>query len=119
MIGAVAVFLGAEAKAALDFAFSLHTAEELRNLAKNAGLEDVRVRFEHRTLRFPVAADLVKGYMGITPVTPQFLALTDDRKQAFVAHVVRELASYMDDAGLAVPAENHFLTALKPARPEN
>ena len=34
-------------------------------------------------------------------------------KQAFVAHVVERIANYVDDAGLAVPQENHFLTASK------
>jgi hypothetical protein len=40
--------------------------------------------------------------------------LPDDNRKAFVAYVVGRLASYVDDAGLAVLAENHFLTALKP-----
>jgi SAM-dependent methyltransferase len=112
-IGAVGNFLGAEARAAFDLAFSLHTAEEVRTLAKDAGLGNVRVRFEHRTLRFTSPVDLVSGFMRSAPVTAQFLALTDDQRQAFVDHVVEELASYMDDAGMAVPAENHFLTASK------
>lgn len=76
-------------------------------------LKDIRVRFEHRTMRYPRAAGLVAGFMGATPVTAQFLALSDDRRQAFVAHVVERIANYVDDAGLAVPQENHFLTASK------
>jgi hypothetical protein len=56
---------------------------------------------------------LVSGFMGATPVTGQFLALSDDRQRAFVAHVVERLVGYVDDAGLAVPQENHFLTASK------
>jgi ubiquinone/menaquinone biosynthesis C-methylase UbiE len=107
-------FLGSEAKAAFDTAFSLNTAEELRRLANDAGLQNIRVRFEHRTLRYPVPAGLVVGFMGATPVTAQFAALPEDDRKAFVAYVVGRLASYVDDAGLAVPAENHFLTALKP-----
>jgi hypothetical protein len=58
---------------------------------------------------------LVALFMGATPVTAQFMTLPDDRKNAFIAFVVERLASYVDDAGLAVPAENHFLTASKPA----
>jgi hypothetical protein len=64
-------------------------------------------------LRYPVPAGLVAGFMGATPVTAQFLALPDERKQALIAHVVEQLASYVDDTGLAVPVENHFLTASK------
>jgi hypothetical protein len=51
--------------------------------------------------------------MGATPVAAQFMALSDDRRQAFIAHVVERIANYVDDAGLSVPQENHFLTAEK------
>jgi hypothetical protein len=114
-INGIGTFLGAEAKAAFDTAFSLNTAEELRGLARDAGLDNIRVRFEHRTLRYPVPAGFVLGFVAQTPVAAQFLALPEDREQAFIAHVVELLASYVDDAGLAVPMENHFLTATKPA----
>lgn len=83
VIAGIGTFLGTEAKAAFDTAFSLNTAEELRGLARDAGLDNIRVRFEHRTLRYPVPAGLVAGFMGATPVTAQFLALPDDRKQAY------------------------------------
>lgn len=113
VVDGIGRFLGAEAKAAFDAAFSLNTAEELRRLANDAGLQNIHIRFEHRTLRYPVPAGLVVGFMGATPVAGQFMALPDDRKQGFVAYVVEQLAGYVDDAGLAVPYENHFLTASK------
>ncbi len=115
VIAGIGAFLGADASAAFDSAFSLNTAKELRQLANEAGLQNIRIRFEHRTLRYPVPARLVSGFMGSTPVTAQFLALPDDRKRAFIAHIVEQLASYVDDTGLAVPMENHFLTASKSA----
>jgi hypothetical protein len=96
-----------KASAALS-AFSLNTAAELRELACNAGLQNIRIRFEHRTLRYPVPARLIAGFMGATPVTAQLLALPDDRKQASIAHIAGQLASYVGDAALAVPMENHF-----------
>lgn len=113
LVDAIATFLGADARSALELPFSLNTAEELRKLAQDARLRNIRVRFEHRTTRYPTAAGLVTGFTGATPVTAQFLALSDDRRQAFVAHVVERIANYVDDAGLAVPQENHFLTASK------
>jgi SAM-dependent methyltransferase len=112
--GGIGTFLGTEAKAAFDMAFSLNTAEELRSLARGAGLDNIRIRFEHRTFRYTMVG-LIADFLGQTPVSAQFLALPDDRKQALIAHVVEQLASYVDDTGLAVPAENHFLTAVKPA----
>ena len=113
LVDAIATFLGADARSALELPFSLNAVGELRKLAQDAGLRNIRIRFEHRTTRYPTAAGLVAGFMGTTPVTAQFLALSDDRRQAFVAHVVERIRNYVDDAGLAVPQENHFLTASK------
>jgi SAM-dependent methyltransferase len=115
VIAAIGNHLGTEARSAFDSAFSLNTVEELRQLAANAGFRDVHVRLSHRTMRYRAPARLVAGFMGVTPVTPQFLALPDDRKSAFIAHVVEQLAEYTDDDGLAVPQEVRFLTAAKPA----
>ena len=114
VIGAIGTFFGAEARAAFDMAFSLNTANELRRLAIDAGLGKVHIRFEHRTFRYPVPAGLVALYMETTPITAQFAALPEDRRQSFVAGVVEQLAGYLDDDGLAIPMENHFLTASKP-----
>jgi hypothetical protein len=115
LVAAIGKFLGADAQAPFYAAFSLNSANELRQLARDAGLQDIRVRFEHQTMRYPVPARFVAGWVGGTPITAQFLALPDGRKQAFIDHVVEQLASYVDDAGLAVPMENHFMTTSKPA----
>lgn len=103
VIAAVGKFLGAEAEAAFDLAFSLNTADELRHLARDAGLNAMRLRFEHRTLRYPVSAGMVVGFMRATAVTTQFAALSS-----------RPACLLCKRCGLAVPVENHFLTALKP-----
>ena len=105
--------LGADAQASFDLAFSLSTAEELRQLARNAGLRNIHVRFDHRTVRHPVPARFVSGWIRAMPIAAQFLALSDDRRQALIADIVQRLAGYVDDDGLAVPMENHFMTASK------
>jgi len=114
VIAAIGSYLGSEARSAFDSAFSLKTGGELRQLAANAGFKDVHVRLAHRTMRYGVPARLVAGFMEVTPVTPQFLALSDDHKGAFITHVVKLLGDYTDDDGLAVPQEVRFMTASKP-----
>ena len=115
LVEGIGKFLGAEAKSAFDLAFSLDSADELRKLAAGAGMTDIRVRFETRTMRYPTASGMVAGFMGATPVTAQFLAMPDDKRSAFIAYVAERLISYVDDTGLAAPMENHFLAATKPA----
>ena len=46
-------------------------------------------------------------------MTPQFVALWDDRKSAFITHVVEQLADYTDADGLAVPQEVRFPEGLR------
>jgi ubiquinone/menaquinone biosynthesis C-methylase UbiE len=117
LLNGIATFLGKEAQSAFDAAFSLNTGGELRKLAGDASFQNIRIRFEHRTARYPAPARFVNGFMGATPVTAQFLALSEDRRRAFVNYVVEQLVDAVDDTGLAFPLENHFLTASQPDRP--
>ncbi len=113
LVDGIGAFLGVEAKTAFDLNFSLNTSEELRKLASDAGLKDIRIRFEHRTIRFPVLGEMIGGFMLATPLAAQFLALPEDRQNSFVGHVSELLKGYVDDAGMAVPMENHFLIATR------
>jgi len=115
LVDGIIKFLGEEAaKSAFNLPFSLNTAAELRMLASDAGLDRISIRFEQRTMRYPVPAKMVAGFMIATPIASQFQALPSDRQGAFADYVAERLAGYVDDAGLAAPMENHFLAATKP-----
>ncbi len=113
LLDCIETFLGEELRTPLDAAFALAPIKTLRTMAEGADLKNVHVRFEHRTARYPSAADLVRGWMGATPAAGAFAGLSDERREAFVANFVDRLAGYIDDDGLAVPMEVHFLTASK------
>jgi ubiquinone/menaquinone biosynthesis C-methylase UbiE len=113
LLEAIIEHLGEEHKSVFDLAFSLNTAQELHSLAKAAGLQDARVRFEHRTIRHPDPNDFIAGFMASTPIAAQFNALSEDERKRFVEHASNRLAPYVDDAGLASPMENHFLSATR------
>jgi SAM-dependent methyltransferase len=112
-IAVIGDYLGADAQAAFDLAYSLNTAEELRQLARDAGLKNVYIRFEHRTMRYPVPSRFIAGWINGTPIAARFLALPDDQKSSFINDIAERVATYVDDGGLAVPMENHFLIAAK------
>jgi ubiquinone/menaquinone biosynthesis C-methylase UbiE len=113
LIDGIGTFLGAEAKTAFDLAFSLNTADELRKLAGDAGLRNIHVRFEHRSMRYSNAGEMATGFMQATPIAGKFLALSEAKQRAFAEHVSERLRGYIDDAGVAAPMENHFLTATR------
>jgi len=102
-----------EAKNAYEQAFSLNTADELRNLAVKAGLRDARVRFEHRTIRHPSLKEFVDGFMRGTKVSGLYVVLPEKAQTDFVEHVSGLLSGYVDDDGMAFPLENHYLTATR------
>jgi hypothetical protein len=108
VIEAIGTFLGAEAQTPFYAAFSLNSAEELRQLASEAGLQNARVRFEHRTMRYPPPARFVAGWIGGAPIAAKFMALPADRQQAFIADILNRIASYVDDSGLAAPWKSTF-----------
>jgi ubiquinone/menaquinone biosynthesis C-methylase UbiE len=112
-VDACAEFLGPETRAMFDLNFSLNTSEELHRLASGAGLKDAKVRFEHRTMRAPDASKYGMGFVQASPVAGNFLALSEENKQRFGAFIAKQLESYVDDAGMAVPQENHYLTAVR------
>lgn len=97
----------------LDAAFALAPIEALRAMAGGAGFKNVHVRFEHRTARYPSPANLARGWVAATPAAGAFAGLSQERQAEFVASFVEHLAGFVDDDGLAVPMEVHFLTASK------
>ncbi len=111
LLDSIETFLGMELRAPLDGAFALAPIEALRAMAEGAGFKNVHVRFEHRTARYPSPANLARGWVAATPAAGAFAGLSDERQAAFVANFVERLAGYVDDDGLAVPMEVHFLTA--------
>jgi hypothetical protein len=58
--------------------------------------------------------DLTNRPPGKLQSTPVAAPLSDEQRETFVAYVVEQLGSYVDDAGLAAPVENHYLNAIKP-----
>jgi ubiquinone/menaquinone biosynthesis C-methylase UbiE len=113
VVKGIGAFFGADATKAFDLAFSLNTATDLRDLARDAGFKDVKIRFEHRTMRHPDPAEMTAGFMQSTPIASQFRALPGEKREAFINYVRDLLEGYIDDAGLAAPLENHFLTATR------
>src|SRR5262249_35543101 len=102
-----------EARNAYEQAFSLNTADELRSLGVRAGLPDARVRFEHRAIRYPSMKEFIDGFMRGTKVSGLYVVLPDKTQSNFVEHVSRLLRGYVDDGGMALPLENHYLTATR------
>ena len=90
-------------------------------LLPSAQLAMASFSLHHRTADFRALytrtlADLkefVGGFMQGTMISAAFMALPEGRRVAFVDHVAGLLGGYVDDGGMALPLENHFLTATR------
>ena len=109
----VRAFFGPEAMASSTLGFSLSPAAELRKLATDAGLRDVKIRFEHRTARYPDLGEFLTGWTQALPFAGRFRAFPEDMRNRFIAYLSERLEGYIDDGGIAIPRENHFLIATR------
>jgi len=96
-----------------NLGFSLNTATELRELATGAGLSNIRVRFEHRTARYPDLGEFLTGWTLASPNAGKFRAFPEEMRTRFVAYLSERLEDYVDDGGIAIPRENHYLVATR------
>jgi conjugal transfer/entry exclusion protein len=111
---AVSKFIGDDAAKTIASPYTLTTREELRGLAVGAGFRHISVRFQQRTIReVQDIAQFTNGLLQATPVASQFLALSQDQRLTLASFVAHQLADDVDDAGMAVPQENHFLFAIR------
>ncbi len=109
----VRAFFGPDALIPSSLGFSLSTAGELRKLATDACLRDVQIRFEHRTARYPVMGEFLTGWTQSLPNAGRFLAFSEEMRNRFIAYLSERLEDYIDDGGIAIPRENHFLIATR------
>lgn len=94
-------------------AFQLSSADELRDLATDAGFRDVHVRLTTNPLRFPSLEDYVLGYLSATPIASDVAAMEASDRVALTEDVASALQYFIDDGGLAVPTESHVVMARK------
>ena len=84
------------------------TTDELRGLLVQAGFRAVRVGADVRMVRFASPAALVRHQVAGSPLAPHVAAANDTVRDALIQEVTAEMASYVNDEGLAFPIEGHI-----------
>ena len=84
------------------------TTDELRGLLVQAGFRAVRVGADVRMVRFASPAALVRHQVAGSPLAPHVAAANDTVRDALLQEVSAEMASYVNDEGLAFPIEGHI-----------
>lgn len=95
-------------------AFSLGDARALRALLEGGGFRDIRIRSEVRMSRFPSAEAFVRAAVANAPTILGPLAAQGEAGLAqIVAEVAADLATSLDDEGLAFPQASNIAVARK------
>jgi ubiquinone/menaquinone biosynthesis C-methylase UbiE len=93
-------------------ASSLGDRDELRSLAENAGFSNCHVRFDVKVARHPDPEAFVSGVLAATPLADDIAEMTDHERGNLVHAIIGRFDTYMDDGGMAYPAECHTITAV-------
>lgn len=85
--------------------------EALRSLLQDAGFCNIHLRMEVRVSRYPSVAEFLPAYLLVTPFAAEIALMQEQERARIFDEVITALDTYMDDDGLAIPAENHIATA--------
>ncbi|MDQ1726718.1 MAG: hypothetical protein QOK14_763 [Frankiaceae bacterium] len=103
-----------DAADALAAPFALWDKDELARLVTGSGFEDVRVETVTRDVHLPAPRDFAHGYAQVPPFRAAYLAATQDERDAFVADVDAQLASYANADGTSAPMTSNIVFATAP-----
>ena len=102
---------GLDAATMMGSPFALGDASVLRAAAHDAGLRGVQIQIAINEERFPSVAEFVRREAASSPLAGPLSALDEHALAALVAQLELELASHLDDAGMAFHNETHIVTA--------
>jgi ubiquinone/menaquinone biosynthesis C-methylase UbiE len=100
-------------RAAMVQPFSFADAEAVRALLADAGFHDMRVRIGIHTLRFASVEAYTLGFLSATTIASEVAAMEETARTRMIQEIVAALHPFVDDEGLAAPAEDHVVLARK------
>jgi len=100
-------------RAAMVQPFSFADAETVRTLLADAGFHAMRVRIGIHPLRFASAEAYTLGFLSSTTIASEIAAMDEAKRTRMMQEIVAALHPFIDDDGLAAPAEDHAVLARK------
>ena len=85
--------------------------EAVRVLLADAGFRDIRVWIGIHTLRFASAEAYTRGFLAASPIASEIAAMDEAKRTRMMQEIVAALHPFIDDDGLATPAEDHTVLA--------
>ncbi len=104
-------FVSPQAGAMMRSPFSTWTVDALRSLFQNAGFEDVRVRIEVGSLRYPSCQEFLRREAASSPLAGPIGSLSEDAREELIQHLEAALSDHVDDDGVVCVVESYVVVA--------
>lgn len=104
-------YVGSDAGRMMCSVFLPLSTNELRDLLKSAGFQDVRILIGIGPVRYPSVKEFLRREMASSPLAGQIKSLSDDVFRMMVRDLEAALEAYIDDDGIVFPAETYFAIA--------
>jgi ubiquinone/menaquinone biosynthesis C-methylase UbiE len=102
---------GADAGAMMRSPFPSLSPDELRDLVKDAGFREVRIRLGIGSARFASVEEFLRQEAASSPLAGPIGALRDDVREALIRDLREALRAYTDDDGIVFPIETYIASA--------
>lgn len=106
-------YFGESSTTIFKIACSLSNPNVLQKLVQDAGFSKIHIRSGIKTARHPLLAEFLPAYLSALPVAAQISAMPENERNRMFRSIETKLADWMEGDGIAVPAENCILTAIK------
>ncbi len=101
-------YAGADAGAMMRSPFPSLSVDELRDLVKDGGFREVRIRLGIGSARFASVEEFLRQEAASSPLAGPIGALRDDVREALIQDLREALREYADDDGIVFPAETYL-----------
>lgn len=99
---ALARHLGPEAAGFVGLVFSLHDADEIEALMRDAGFHEVDVQRSSKTLHLPAPADFLWQYISSTPLAEAAARMDEDEREALERDVYAQWQAFVADGSMVL-----------------
>lgn len=113
MTDALARYLGPEAASFGDLVFSMHDVDELKELMRSAGFQDVGVEAKSKSLRLPAPADFLWQYINSTPLAVAATQAGETTRAALERDVCEQWQEFVEDGSMSLQVGMTTATARK------
>ena len=104
-------YVGDDAEVMISSPFPEWEREDVRILAREAGLREPSLTIEIGSMRYPSAEEFVRREAASSPLSESLGGLMQEARETLVHEVEYALREYTDDDGIVFPMESYILTA--------